>query len=206
MTTKRRDLLAECIQPGTAVDTLAREWCARCANPECVRSFVGQLKFDQRVQDWEEKLFKNPPRLAADDPRFNRIVAQKFITIDTTRTPEIRSDWVDPRDLKEPEPSPITIVESAAVQMAVTPVQAPAPAEMPAVEAPTATSPKPSTSSRSAAMQSLVGANAPDQSGKVLRGGPGASTNKSDPWAVPEPPAEEVVQPGAKIRMGRSGV
>jgi hypothetical protein len=205
--TNRRDLLSECIQPGTPVDVLTSEWCARCANPECVRSFVGQLKFDRRVQDWEEKLFKNPPRMAPDDPRFKLIVAQKFVTIDTTRTPEIRSDWVDPRDLKEPEPAPIPVVTETPVVQAAPPVEAP-PAAPSAVEKPPMTTPpKVTTSPRSAsAAQSLVGANAPDQSGKVLRGAPGASTNKNDPWAVPEPPSDEVVQPGATIRMGRSGV
>ncbi len=204
---KRRDLLAECAQPGTPIEVLTNEWCARCQNPECSRSAVGTSRFDQRVLDWEEKLFKNVPTLSPDDPRFARIVAQKFITIDVSRVPEIRGEWVDPRDLKEPEP----VVRAAAATPVVMPSAPPtsvAPAP-PTTEARTPTPPKESASPRSSSTPSLIGANAPDQSGKVLRGGPPASTTKStDPWAAPEPPdpADQVVQPGATIKMGRSGV
>jgi hypothetical protein len=197
----RRDLLSECAQPGTPIDVLKNEWCARCGNPECVRSMVGTKKFDRRVLNWEEKLFLHPPLLSQDDPRFAQIVAQKFITIDPGRTPEIRSDWVDPRELKEPS-SPIIQVPTAPS----TPDPAPAP---PTVQAPAPNPPKPSVSPRSAsAAQALAVTNAPDQTGKILRGAPEASTTRPDPWAVPDPPHpdDEVVQPGAKIKMGRSGV
>ena len=194
----RRDLLVECVNADTPVDVLTAAWCSRCGNPECVRSTVGLSKFEQRIKDWEEKLFLHPPTLAPEDPRFSQIVAQKFITIDVERMPEIRSDWTDPRDLKEPE----IVLPPAKVQpdpLIVLP---------PTVEAPPPSPPKPSTSGPSPALN-LVGANASDQSGKVLRGGERASTSKSDPWATPEPPdppdpADIVVQPGAKIKMGSS--
>lgn len=205
---KRRDLLAECMQPGTPIDVMAREWCARCLNSECSRSVVGQSKFETRVQDWEEKLFKNPPKLAPDDPRFAQIIAHKFITIDVGRTPEIRSDWLDPRDLKEPESPP---VHSAMSQIIVPtpPVELePAP---PTPAAPTLSPPSDKGSSRSGATLALVGANAPDQGGRILRGSPTGPNNKvdADPWAPPQPPdpSDQVVQPGATIKMGpRSGV
>lgn len=213
---KRRDLLAECIQPGTPIDVLTNQWCARCLNPECSRSAVGKSRFDQRVLDWEEKLFKNPPKLAPEDPRFAGIVAHKFITIDPGRTPEIRSEWVDPRDLKEPEPAPL----HAAPSQIATPTRVPevVPDSPPTAEARTPSPPndagskesaRPTEPKRSGAALALVGANAPDQTGKLLRGSPTSPNTVADPWAAPDPPdpADQVVQPGATIKMGqRSGV
>ena len=199
----RRDLLSECAQPGTPIDVLKEAWCSRCGNPECVRSVVGLSKFEERIKDWETKLFIAPPQLSPDDPRFGLITAQKFITIEPGRTPEIRSDWMDPRDLKEPEAKP------AAPPLVVAP---PVPAvqaapEPPRAEARAATPSKPAASPSStptAARMILAGANAANQSGKILPGGQGRPTTEVDPWAVPDPPqpADQVVQPGAKIRMG----
>lgn len=206
----RRDLLPECAQPGTPLEVLKQEWCSRCVNPECSRSAVGTSKFEQRVLNWEDKLFKNPPLLAPDDPRFPQITAQRFITIDPGRVPEIRSDWVDPRDLKEPEPPPVLPADppknpkldsSASV---VPPTLEDAPPQTPL--------PSPSNGSisqRSGTTRSLIGANAPDQSGKILRGAPESPTNAgADPWAIPAPApsTEEVIQPGTTIKMGRPGV
>jgi hypothetical protein len=200
------------MQPGTPIDVLTREWCARCLNPECSRSAMGQSKFETRVLNWEEKLFKNPPKLAPDDPRFAQIVAHKFITIDVGRTPEIRSEWIDPRDLKEPEPP---FVHSAQARIIVPPSVPPppesAPAAPPTPEARPLSPPSDSGSPRSGPTLALVGANAPDQGGRMLRGSPTGPNNKgdADPWAPPEPPdpADKVVQPGATIKMGqRSGV
>jgi len=199
----RRDLLSECAQPGTPIDVLKDQWCSRCGNPECVRSTTGTKKFDLRVFDWENKLFKNPPIMTPDDPRFAKIAAMKFITIDPGRVPEIRGEWADPRDLKEPEPV------AAPAPSIHPPTATVAPPPPPTAEAPPATPPKPTGSPRSVVQsQILASTNAPDQSGKILRGPVEAPTNKGDPWAVPAPPdpADNLVQPGATIKMGRSGV
>lgn len=202
---KRRDLFSECAQPGTPIDVLKTEWCSRCGNAECVRSSVGLSKFEDRIKDWESKLFLAPPQLSPDDPRFARIQALKFITLDVGRTPEIRSDWTDPRDLVEPEPKP----EPAAPPLIIAP---PEPVLVIPQQEPQARTPSPSkpTASPASSRVLLVGANAADQSGKTLPAALGSSTtvptgNAADPWAVPEPPQptnEVVVKPGAKIRMG----
>jgi hypothetical protein len=214
----RRDLLSECIQPGLPVQTLTEAWCSRCSNPECSRSTVGSSRFDTRVKDWEKKLFLEPPKMTPDDPLFAAIAAKRFITIDPGRTPEIRSDWVDPRDLQEPEPvaaptRPVTVPPpsgSGGPPPSAAPAQAAAQPPKPASPTPNPQNPTASPQSALApsATSSLIGQNAPDQSGKILRGGPSAPTTKSDPWAAPDPPdpADVVVQPGAKIKMGRSGV
>jgi len=198
MTATRTDLLNECIPQGMPYDTFKEAWCARCVNPECVRSQTGHSKFEHRIADWEEKLFKNPPAMALDDPLYAAIAGKRFITIDPGRTPEIRSAWVDPKDLKEPEPQAPAALEP----------QLPDETEAlePMVQAPEPSPPKPRPSPRSTL--SLLGQNAPDQSGRVLLGPSGAPTTKADPWAPPDPPnpADVVVQPGARIKMGRSGV
>jgi hypothetical protein len=191
--TTRTDLLPECIPQGVPLDAFKTEWCDRCVNPECVRSQVGSSKFEVRVKDWEEKLFKNPPVMDPNDPLFVAIAGKRFITIDPGRMPEIRSSWIDPQDIKEPEPVPEFVSSSE-------------PAPEPQVKAREPSPPKPETSPRSTL--ALVGENAPDQSGKILRGAPGESTTKADPWAPADPPdpADVVVQPGARIKVGRSGV
>jgi hypothetical protein len=184
--TSRTDQLSECLPRGIPIDAFKTEWCDRCGNPECVRSRAGSSRFEARVKDWEKKLFLNPPVMAPEDPLYAAIVGKRFITIDPGRMPEIRSAWVDPQDIKEPEPVP-----------GIAPAQ---------VEARESSPPKLGASPRSAL--ALVGVNAPDQSGKVLRGAPGGPTTKADPWAPPDPPdpADVVVQPGARVKMGPPGV
>lgn len=195
--TQRADLLGECIPQGMPHDAFKEAWCNRCLNQDCVRSAVGKSRFETRIQDWEEKLFKNPPVMAPNDPLYVNIVGKKFITIDPGRMPEIRSAWVDPEDLAEPSPAPETPpAPQAALEVAPPPVveaREPSPSKI-----------KPSPQSTLA----LVGVNAPDQSGKILPAPSGAPTTKADPWAAPEPPdpSDVVVQPGARIKMGRSGV
>lgn len=193
----QRDLLPECI-PDTKVplDAFAADYCSRCLNLECTRSVGGKSKFEKRVTTWEDRLFKNPPKMSPDDPRFERISAQKFITIDTGRTPEIRSSWVDPSDLEEPTPR-------AHVPEVTEPVRPPS------SEAREPNPKKDSGSPRSTRVPSgLALGNAPDQSGKTLQAPPSASISRRDPWAVPaaSDPADQIVSPGATVKLRGSGV
>jgi hypothetical protein len=195
----RRDLLSECIQPGTPVDVLTSEWCSKCGNPECVRSRFGSSKFEHRIQDWEKKLFLEPPMLAPDDPRFAKIVAQKFITLDIGRTPEVRGEWVDPAAGKE-EPVPEAPKLALPPEPAIVVVQAPEPAPIP--QKPVG----PAQKDNQKSYLNLLGANTPNQPGRMLTGGPKPPTlPQADPWSPPEPPAPEdiVVQPGAKVTLGK---
>jgi hypothetical protein len=127
--------------------------------------------------------------MAETDPRFKLISAQKFIQIDTSRVPEVRS-WVDPRDLAEPKAEPLPEPVS------------PEPAPVAVVEEPKA--PPPPTSANPVK-------NTPNRRGqmigdkKVDGGGPKPVL---DPWETKKPPEKKtegkVVQPGAKIRLGGS--
>ena len=96
----RRDLMGECNEQGLPFDVFASSWCSRCLNLECTRSIAGKSKFEARVSNWEERLFLKPPVMPVDDPRFAKITAQRFITIDVGRVPEVNSSWVDPLDLE----------------------------------------------------------------------------------------------------------
>jgi hypothetical protein len=200
----RRDLLPECAESGTALDTFQEQWCARCFNLDCTRSIGGKSRFEVRVSNWEDRLFNNPSRMTPDDPRFPQITAQKFITIDVGRTPEIRSAWNDPRDLVEPA--------------ALSPIPAPpAPLAMqaPATKNDVPTSPEDRTASpqkntastRSTATAArLALGNAPDQSGKTLPSPPSASIPKRDPWTTPLPSdtTEQIVSPGTTVQFRKS--
>src|ERR1051325_467081 len=104
----RRDFLSVCNDQGVPLPDFQAWFCVRCVQPECSRSRAGGL-FETRVATWEDRLFKNPPRMPKDDPLYSTIAARRFIDIDPTRIPEVngRLDWVDPRGLEEPkEPSP----------------------------------------------------------------------------------------------------
>jgi hypothetical protein len=175
-----RDLLGECNDKGAPLDEFIAGWCARCLNPDCTRSLHGKTKFDVRVNTWEERLFLNPPRMPSEDPRYENIAGQRFLTIDVGRTPEVRSDWIDPNSVMSSEPD----LTPAPEPVFTTPVPQP-----------------PSVGGH--IPQHLVLANAPDQSGKVL---PGASKEPvKDPWGVPEPTTEKILPIGGTFKMG-SGV
>jgi hypothetical protein len=137
-----RDLYGECNDKEMPLVEFQAGWCSRCMSPECTRSLHGKTRFDVRTETWLERLFLHPPTMAADDPRYAGIAAKKFLTIDMGRTPEVRSDWVDPNAL-------------------VQPVEVGPPAEIAVVSAPIPTP-----------AQGNVLRNAPDQSGTVLPGGP----------------------------------
>jgi hypothetical protein len=121
--------------------------------------------------------------MSPDDPRFTKFSAQRFITIDPGRTPEIRtSSWVDPRDLTEP-----------ATQGTIPAVTTPAPEQ----------APEPAPVGQVSPTAMLM--NAQSQNGRVLSGVRADRPSKGDPWAVPAP-AENVVPVGTTIKFGGSGV
>src|SRR5690606_19815310 len=101
---ERRDYLPVCNDKGVPLPEFQATFCVRCVQPECSRSRAGGL-FESRVASWEDRLFKNPPRMSKSDPLHAAIAAKRFIEIDVGRVPEVggRSDWIDPRSLEEPK-------------------------------------------------------------------------------------------------------
>ncbi len=187
---QRRDLFAECNQDGAPIDVFQEGCCSRCFNLECTRSQFGKAKFDQRVNTWEDRLFLAVPRMDSNDPRYPTISCQKFLTLDTSRTPELNSaDWVDPADPPPPPAAPSP--ESSAIpdQVKVAPA-------------------------RGKLSPSMALANTPVRTGLMVEpspSSPSSSAPQKDPWATPAAPAPssenaKVVKPGATIKLGGSGV
>ncbi len=197
----KTDYINECNEHRIPEEDFLGTFCLRCFQAECTRSLSGS-KFDQRTATWEDRLFTNIPRLDPSDPRYVPISSQKFLTLDTSRTPEIRGAWFDPLAVTEPAaPETPRIPAPAAIEPA-TESSTPAP-ENPSPETPPKTTPSGRLPSR------MILANAQDQSGKMLEASTEAApqTASRDPWATPERgPAENVIRPGGVVKLGGSGV
>lgn len=194
----KTDYFNECNDQRVPEEDFVGTFCVRCFQVECTRSLSGS-KFDHRVATWEERLFTNVPKLDPSDPRYVPISAQKFLTLDTSRTPEIRSAWFDPLAVSEPAPEVPTAPEAPAL----VPISATSTPEPPLPEPPSKASPAGRLPSR------MILANAQDQSGKVLESLAGQAPPQAprDAWATPEKnPAEKVIRPGGTVKLGGSGV
>jgi len=181
MASERRDLYGECNVDGATLDQFTAECCSRCMTSECSRSLLGGGKFERRIQSWEDRLFTNPPQLDPKDPRYMKIQGQRFLTLDVGRTPEIRSSgWIDPL-------APAETQEAA-------PISPPSLISVPAAP-----------SSKLVLPRRLSGANAPDQSGKMV-GAPAAPSR--DPWAASSlpPTTDPTISPGGTVKLRGSGV
>ena len=184
----RRDLLRECNDRQAPLDEFQAGFCGRCINPECTRSLFGQSKFDVRVNTWEERLFTDVPKMDTHDERFAAIAGKRFLTFDTGRTPEIRTDWVDPRDVPQ---EPVIIKE--ATPSTPEPSPEPSPVVKPVPHAP------------SRVPVHLLRANTAVSSGVMVGEAP-PSAPPRDPWATPEPSKDLIVPVGSRVKMGGTGV
>ncbi len=74
-----QDYTRECLGTFEATEAELREaFCFRCLRPECEKSSLNASRFSDRAENWEERLFKNPPKMAEGDPRFLPIAGQRF--------------------------------------------------------------------------------------------------------------------------------
>jgi hypothetical protein len=78
----KSDYLKDCMSEvgNIPLDQFNLIFCRRCGNQECTRSRLNN-SFQTRVQTWEDRLFKSPPRADDDDPRFSNIRAKKFLPV-----------------------------------------------------------------------------------------------------------------------------
>lgn len=189
----------ECALQGLSIQEFQEAFCSRCLNKDCGRSIAGKSKFEQRVNSWEERLFTEVPRMAPNDPRFEGIHAQKFITLGKDRPYEVQSAWVDPRDLEEPpeiaKPAPVApeIVKPAPEIVKPEPVP-------PEIVKPAAVEPSPPPPVR----QPGRVLNTPLQQGQMLDG-PKKPAKPRDPWEPPPTKTEDdgkIVEPGSRFRFG----
>lgn len=191
MTRRQLDLYVECNR-GQAPEEIFREaCCVRCVNPECSRSMYGKTRFEDRVQNWHERLFANVPRMDQGDDRFGKIAGQRFILIDPS-SPGTPGDWVDPRDLETK--TTIQVPRSFAVK----PPASPEPAPTPVADVPQPTVNVP---------VELATVNTPVKSGQML---PQKSPEKpaAGEWVTPAAPTPhqvpdaQVIKSGARIKIG----
>jgi len=206
----KRDWLGECNDQHIPLEDFQRTFCERCLQVECTRSQHGKSRFDARVADWESRLFIEVPRMDPSDPRYGEVNAKRFVSLDTTAVPEVRS-WVDPRELKEPPPPPeeqtYKLSETTLARaQAIVDID-----ERGTVEAPVHTVPdlpaSPEPPARPVPQAALM--NTPHQS-KQMVGKPGVSVAApaADAWELKKATTDglQVVPRGAKIRLGGSGV
>ena len=196
----KRDYLSLCNERGDSETSFMADNCSRCFQAECSRSLSGKSRFENRISDWEERLFSNVPRMMVGDPRFPTLSGKRFVEVPTGRIPEIgqasMSRWMDPRELDVQTPS--IQVETPAPSLVPAPepvLVVPAPeVEAPAIPVPTQVlQPRP--------------LNPPRQRGQMLGGPPPPAATAQDSWAVrpQETKGLPVVRPGARIKLG-SGV
>lgn len=186
MKRKQLDLYAECnVEPRAPMDVFTAECCARCVNPDCVRSRVGGSKFEARVSTWYERLFRDVPRMSTEDARFHQIAGQKFVLIDPERLTSGASGWVDPREHKSKSVQVPVQLEPAqeSTTLTETPVQPESPVER-----------------QRQASPDLAWVNTPAQQGRMIGAAAPAPQWRTAPGQANE---DVVVKTGAKIRIGQ---
>lgn len=192
--------MAVCNNFGVPIPEFSEAFCIRCLNLECSRS-TAQSSFSQRVTTWEDRLFLNPPRMDASDPRYATISAHKFVGIGPSTMPGL-SSWIDPRDLEEKPEVTISL-----------PAPAPAPPhrslpvlQEPPVEIPTLVeAPEPVPVRPEPQIPPQPPMQTPFQQGTMLGTAPSKSGVPSkDPWDLPPKTSDgtSVVKPGSKFRFG----
>jgi hypothetical protein len=207
----RRDYLKECNDRAIPLDDFKMAFCDRCLQPECTRSTHGSSKFDQRVGTWKERLITEVPRMAQDDPRFEKIAQQGFVPVQESLT--LSSGW-GPSD-------PVVEVPEAEVEPAPEIVPAPPPevviSESSEVdEGPIHFQPQaqPEAGSKNIPRDVLL-MNTDNRGELYLPGAPksqasgGPVKKKVDSWGAPEQShaSEVIVERGATVRFGSgSGV
>lgn len=212
------DLLHLCNNMGVAIPDFEAAFCSRCMQSECQRSLAGKSLFEARVHTWEDRLFKNPPKMDPSDPRFARISAQEFPDIQPSpyfipnigESPRQQSDWVDLRDLqahqveKKPEPKkapPPPTQKSPESEPEVAEKELQNPEHEPVDSEPEVAQAKPKSPMPTARrLQTSF------QQGTMLEGATAPQPKApKDPWAAPVATEDgaPVVKPGAKIRFGR---
>lgn len=203
--TTRTDYLSVCNDKSVPVNDFTLSFCNRCTQKECIRSQYGTSAFDKRVNTWEDRLFKDIPRMPKSDPRYLPLASVDFKTVEHTRT-TVAFDapkWFDPRDVpsspSETEaPPPQVVVPETKIEAKVeeTP-EAEEGKEVPKVASPYAKNlPK-----------DLLLLNTKGNS-FVLPGAPQQVT--VDKWSGPvsageAPSSAPVVKKGATIKFGGSG-
>lgn len=210
---RRLDFLgSECDLGGIPIPEFEAMYCGRCAQPECSRSQHGKSRFDQRVQNWQERLFTKVPRMDPKDPRFELVSAKNFKMIDVGPSVVIggSSAWLDAHTPSTPapaedEPAPDTDPMSPPEPAQPSPTD-PIPPPLHEASAPLPASPLAAGPPAAPAPRHVLLMNTPNQpGGRMLPGAPNVTTTppaRRDAWAAPTGSDEKIVKPGARIKLG----
>ncbi len=206
--TSRNDYLSVCNDKSVPEKDFTMSFCNRCTQKDCNRSQYGTSPFDRRVNTWEDRLFKDIPRMSKDDPRYLPLVSVDFKAIEEVRT-TVAFDvpkWFDPRDIPssavaEPVadlPLPVTSKEEVAKVNPTPPLK-----EEQEVEPPKLTAPHAKNLPRDLLLLNT------ETSTFTLPGAPKQAV--ADKWSGPvgkgeAPSSVPVVKKGATIKFGGSGV
>jgi len=192
---QRRDFLKEChsqvsqqVKEALPLDSFGVAYCSRCLQPECSRSTHGTTRFDQRVANWQERLFLKVPRMDPGDPRFEEISSREFHPVQETLVVQGWGDS-DPEPPKSTPPETLTEIVSSGEQE-----------EKPHFQ-PT---PTPSSISHSVLLMNTRVESEQYLSGAPKPPGQSDSAKKKNSWGAPEQstPSEVVVATGATVRFG----
>jgi len=219
MTVEKHDLLSECNDQGVPLEDFRLQFCDHCLNRDCARSQAGKSKFEQRTVAWEDRLFNEVPQLDPEDPRVEAIQAKRFLEASPKGPHEAQSSWDDPRDLTESsEPSePPEVTEPPEVaafsQIAASHIRQNLEDEQLArLTDPVEQAPLPEPVETTPEVPAQVLGNTPKQPGQMIGGkkiDKRATSPVLDPWEPKKTSTDddaEVIQPGARVRMGGSGV
>lgn len=204
MAEDKRDWLSYCNETKVPFQDFIAGFCVRCFQPECTRSTHGKSRFEDRALNWENRLFNQVSKLDPSDERFKEIASKRFLPIAPSQA-SAPSAWMDPRDIEPskeiliPAPAPAILVPEPAPPVVLAPTPPP-PVVVPAQEVPRAPAP-------AAPPAEPVLRNTPAQQRQMIGGGDAKAPQPVlDPWQPKQPlrPDDNLVQPGARIKLGRS--
>lgn len=209
------DLLDECNDQKIPPRDFKETFCKRCRNQNCVNAGWASASFDERVRTQVDRLLVNPLQARPEDTRFDPIRAMHFVEVAAAISLARRADpWAGPGvHLAEPDPETAKsqVVEEAVSRLAEARGKKPAPTVI-AVEEEKPLPPMPPAApipAKPVAVAPVAAINTEfPEEGVMIGGGPvtppkmGVSQMRpeADPWAPK--PKENIVQRGAKIRMG----
>lgn len=191
------NFLLECNNLRIPDGDFQKQFCCRCANVDCELARAKGSRFDQRVQNWEARLFTEVPTIGPEDSRYQGIANQPFVNVGPASSPYEVQAWVDP--LAPPDPLLTPLVEPVKDLAPEGGLTLPLP---PPIQAQPARQPL-----RFQGGQPL---NAPKPSQVLLPGGP-PPVASLDPWQGPTPTAHPstsggvVVKQGARVKMSGQG-
>lgn len=84
----KNDFLKDCISDPALVrgpvpiDAFQQQYCVKCGNTDCQRSWGNQSEYMKRTSTWESRLFDNVPRALDTDSSYDGIRSKRFVSLE----------------------------------------------------------------------------------------------------------------------------